>query len=65
MDTVQSSIELKTGNGLWIAKHDGPHTAQLIDLFGSDELPTAFESSTPREKVIACLRKRNPGFRIG
>lgn len=47
-----------------MAKHSGPHTSELIELFGSKRLPTAFDSATPKEKVIAALRKRNPGFRV-
>lgn len=64
MEADQSSIQLETAKGLWMANHTGPHTSELIDLFGSNRLPTAFESSTPKEKVVAALRKRNPGFKI-
>lgn len=64
MQTDQSSIQIEPGKGLWMAKHSGPHTSELIELFGSDRLPTAFESATPKEKVVAALRKRNPGFRV-
>lgn len=64
MQADQSSIQLEPAKGLWMAEHRGPHTSELIDLFGSNRLPTAFDSATPKEKVIASLRKRNPGFKI-
>ncbi|WP_148863811.1 hypothetical protein [Marinobacter fonticola] len=60
----EPSIQLQPATDLWMAKHSGPHTRELVALFGSNVLPTAFESSTPKEKVIAALRKRNPGFEI-
>lgn len=64
MDTSQSMIKIKPAKGLWMAKHTGPHTEEIVSLFGSDVLPTAFASDTPRDVVIAALRKRNPGFAV-
>ncbi|TBW48733.1 hypothetical protein EZI54_20805 [Marinobacter halodurans] len=64
MNTSQSIIQVKPAKELWMAKHSGPHTDEIISLFGSNILPTAFASDTPRDVVVAALRKRNPGFEV-
>lgn len=36
----------------------------IVDLFGTDTLPTAFTAAAPAELVLAELRKRNPGVLV-
>ena len=56
MDTIALTIE----NGSWVAKHTGAHAAEVIDLFGSDTIPTAFTDVAPYNVVVAKIRQLNP-----
>ena len=55
--TVWKSREAKC----WLAKDSDP---QVVELFGTDTLPTAYTLSATAEQVIAGLQKRNPAKSI-
>ena len=46
----------------WVVTHI--NMPDIVDLFGTDTLPTAFTPSAPAELVLAELRKRNPGVLV-
>lgn len=46
----------------WMAKHI--NMPDVIELFGTDTLPTAFTAAAPVELVLAELEKRNPGVLV-
>jgi len=49
----------------WNAQFVGPHSAEIIELFGTDTIPTPFTSLTPVAEVVAEVRRRNPGVLVG
>jgi len=51
------TITLFIGDGYWQTQHDDP---EVMELFGTDVIPTPFSSSIPKEKVLADLIKLNP-----
>ena len=51
-----------TAQGWWCATHI--NMPDVVDLFGTDTLPTAFTAAAPAERVLAELRKRNPGILV-
>ena len=52
-----------TSNG-WMAKHSGPHAAEVEELFGSTTLPTAFTCTAAQEYVVAEVSRLNPGYEV-
>ena len=46
----------------WMAKH--VNMPEIVDLFGTDTLPTAFTAAAPAKLVLAELEKRNPGVLV-
>ena len=58
---MENTITLFVGPDLlWQAKFAGPHARQVIDLFGTDTLPTPFGQRYPAAKVLAHIKERNP-----
>ena len=51
------TITIKAGQREWLAVHTDP---TIMDLFGTDTLPTPFLLATPREVVQAELMRLNP-----
>ncbi len=58
------TITLKQVGGMWMARHTGPHSRDIVSLFGTDTLPTPFSSSVPVRQVVAELLVNNPGANI-
>lgn len=48
----------------WLAQHSGPHAFEVVDLFGTDTIPTAFTAQAPSEVVAAEIRKLNPDCKV-
>lgn len=51
------TITIKPGQQEWVAVHTDP---TIMELFGTDTLPTPFLLSTPREVVQVELMQLNP-----
>jgi hypothetical protein len=56
-----NEILLHLGQQGWLATYRGPHTAEIIELFASDTIPTAFTAHAALADVIAEISARNPG----
>jgi|TARA_R110002110_G_scaffold20119_1_gene82117 hypothetical protein len=54
------SLALDFTGRFWIATSSGPAAAQLIDLFGTAALPTAFTSAMPAADVQRRVQALNP-----
>lgn len=48
----------------WMAQYLGPHRTDIIALFGTDVLPTAFTSNALACDVIAEVSRLNPGVQV-
>lgn len=57
---MQSHIQLFKSNGQWIADHAGPIATQVIELFGTSQIPTAFTDKTPESVVVDVIKTGNP-----
>lgn len=55
---MKKIIELFIFDGIWHAKFHN-HT-EVMDLFGTDTLPTAFMACLPAQTVLEQVQKRNP-----
>ena len=45
------------GGGLWWCRYaTGPERAEVLDLFGTDMLPTPYPETMPYDEVITALR---------
>ena len=54
-------IKLEKKDGVWVTVHsiEGKPDQNLIDVFGSNELPTPWPDSTDKEYVINALTEVN------
>jgi hypothetical protein len=50
-------ITLRRGTDCWLSIVNSP---EVIDLFGTGILPTAYTAQCPADKVLASIRKLNP-----
>lgn len=48
----------------WMAQYLGPIREEVIVLFGTDVLPTAFTSDAPAAAVIREIGRLNPGVHV-
>ena len=58
--TAQDRIELFRENGAWMARHTGPHAADIRRLFDTDILPCAFTDQAHPETVLQEIETLNP-----
>lgn len=49
----------------WLATWLGPESARIVDLFGTDTIPTAFTARATPEHVKARIEALNPGYVVG
>jgi hypothetical protein len=56
-----NEIQLYIENGVWMARHVGPHGNRIKALFATNTLPTAFRWQMPGAEVLATLKRLNPG----
>ena len=56
-----NTIDLSTANGSWVATYSGPHADQIISLFGTATIPTAWRHTRPNWEVVADVQRLNPG----
>lgn len=58
-----NKIELYLNDkGNWIANHVGD--AEIMELFGTTLIPTAFTKQTTREEVVRLISHLNPGKEV-
>jgi hypothetical protein len=55
------NIKLFARNGAWIARTDD---AEVIRLFQTTDLPTAFTTHTDADQVLAAIQHLNPGAHV-
>jgi len=56
-----NAIELVRGATGWYATYSGPHAADVLALFGTRLLPTAFGPDAPIDAVLTRITALNPG----
>lgn len=59
-----NTIYLFRQHGVWYAQYHGPHTNTVIELFGTDVLPTAYSASTTPAEVVEAVQRTHPGVRV-
>ena len=52
-----NTIELFLLDGVWMSRNSDP---EVLELFGTDLIPTPFKSGCPAHEVLAEIRERNP-----
>ena len=53
-------ITLYRGLDEWLARWSGAGAAEIVELFGTDTLPTAWGPRAPAGVVLADIRRLNP-----
>ena len=61
---MPDAIELYRAPSAWMARSIGPHSAEIIRLFGTDVLPTAFTPAASPADVLESIQKLNPDKRV-
>jgi hypothetical protein len=57
-------IELFRDGDMWASRYTGDDEATLIDLFGTNILPTAFDASVNAMTVYNRIRELNPNCEV-
>ena len=57
-------ITLKQDGGIWVGVHTGAGSDEIVDLFGTHILPTAFTANVLGTVVQDAIRKLNPEHRV-
>jgi hypothetical protein len=57
----KNEILIHLGEQGWLATFQGPHAAEIDELFGDVTLPTPFTARAPLAAVIAEVQSKNPG----
>jgi hypothetical protein len=60
MDT--NRIILTKSTQSWIATFKGPHSQDIIRLFKTESIPTAFTPQADSAMVLAEIKRSNPGI---
>lgn len=55
-------IILSRTPGAWVATFPGD--AEILELFGTDTIPTPWHPNAPEEMVIEAIRAKNPDHAI-
>lgn len=58
---MKNMIDLQIHDGEIIAIYTGPHAEEMIELFGTPIIPTAYLERYGIERAAADLRRLNPG----
>lgn len=54
-------IILQRGPEVYTATYTGDHRAEIVRLFGTDTLPTAYAANADAASVAEAIRRENPG----
>ena len=57
-------ITLRQDGGLWVGVHTGPGSDEVVRLFGTHILPTAFTANVLGTVVQDAIRKLNPEHQV-
>jgi hypothetical protein len=57
----QNQIILINGRDGWLAQFVGPHASEIVGLFGTDCIPTAFTPLADPDAVRVAIQSLNPG----
>ena len=57
---MTNRIELRIEGNQWVAQWIGRHAAEIVDLFGTDTVPTPYMGSAPAAVVLAQVMSLNP-----
>lgn len=57
-------IELFRAPSGWMARHTGEDRALVVDLFGTDTLPTAFTAYADADVVVESITLLNPESQV-
>jgi hypothetical protein len=60
----RSTIQLYRAENCWMARQLGPMAASCREVFGFNEVPTAFTPAACPQEVLAFIRRRNPGVHV-
>jgi hypothetical protein len=58
--TMKNMIDLQVRGDEIVAIYTGPHQAQIVQLFGTPIIPTAFRASYGLQNAVAEIRRLNP-----
>ena len=59
-----NQLTLIRGKNCWLLKFEGPQAQEVIDLFGTDTLPTPFTELADTATVQAEIKRPNPGMPV-
>ena len=62
--TMQNMIWVELGTDGWNARFLGHHSKEVVDLFGTDTIPTGFTRGASKGSVVAALQVLNPGIEV-
>ena len=54
---MNETIRLYREGGMWMAQSSNP---RVLELFGTDRLPTPFSASKPASEVVGEIQRLNP-----
>lgn len=58
------SIKVVLLGEVWHAVFEGEHRQDIVDVFGTDTLPTPFRQPISVDEVIKDLKRKNPDCRV-
>ena len=58
---MTKELELFKANGSWMMKNNDP---KVMNLFGTDTLPTAFTSRAAMDDVLESIKELNPNAKV-
>jgi hypothetical protein len=61
---MSNRILIHLGASGWLATYQGPHARQIIELFDTATIPTAYTSRAPLGTVLREIQNLNPGVRV-
>lgn len=61
MKQYMHTIYLYPENGTWMAQHTDP---MILDLFGTDTLPTAYTSDMSADRVVGLVCQKFPQYDV-
>ena len=57
-------IKLALVGNTWMAYHFGPASLEIVELMGTNAIPTPFTALADVGKIVAKLSKNYPGWQI-
>jgi hypothetical protein len=64
MNEHQTTITLKVVDGQWMSQWGGPETERIIELFGTDTVPTPYLEAMAGAEVRGRIQELNPDARV-